>query len=717
MNEEFETISHPPEQHGENYFPKKLLCDHLKEVGLSAAQAVASIPSNQSLAPFAFIAGASHDFAKYTHFFQAYIQPENVVLQRWRSDGYKEHAFLSSLYAAYQVLRLLGEEADKERQISALLVFLAVRHHHGNLATLDDDLGISVPDSIEELNDELPGLSRRLQIAKRQVEDLREREAVLGEELDAVFVVGRPFGITIDGGVQAFLAGEWFEVFKRLASLKRWFVKQRIVGNLDEGAVSFSRLLSLFSALIDCDKRNAARLSELERPFLPVDMVDRYEEERGFTASEKEIDQLRNELYQKICKRADLAPDDQGLFTLTAPTGSGKTLAAFSAALRLREKKARKYREPGRIIYCLPYTTIVDQNYSVMREVFRQLSDFKGNEQRYLIKHHHLAELAQKVNGEELPVEQALMLTESWDSEMVVTTYVQLFDTLLGYRNANLKKLNRLANSIVLLDEVQSLPAEYWSLIHRTLQLFANTLGIIFILMTATQPELFSKEEAFELAGEPDEVSKRFDSFQRIEMRVNMEPTTLEQLATQFEEAYHPELSYLFIFNTIRSSLDFMQLLYNHSSFQSDRLVYLSSNVVPAERYRRVRKISTMTRSGLSKPPIIVSTQVVEAGVDLDVDVVIRDIGPIDSIVQAAGRCNRNAGPSKRGQVYVVNLVPEEGSRVDGAYCKMVYGAVHRDTAVELLRTYDQCTLPESALRECVQAYFQALSSRIATGK
>ena len=138
--------------------------------------------------------------------------------------------------------------------------------------------------------------------------------------------------------------------------------------------------------------------------------------------------------------------------------------------MKLRERLKENQIEP-RIIYALPFTSIIDQNFDVIEEILSSMRDFQKNKNAYMIKHHHLADISYLVDDEARPLDESLLLVESWDSEVVVTTFIQLFYTIIGYKNRFLKKYHNISNSIILLDEVQNIPMEYWPLVNIMLRI------------------------------------------------------------------------------------------------------------------------------------------------------------------------------------------------------------------------------------------------------
>jgi len=440
---------------------------------------------------------------------------------------------------------------------------------------------------------------------------------------------------------------------------------------------------------------------------LPLHPVQTYRDKQ-FGPPRNAVDRLREDLYDTVCRTIEKAPLSQKLFTITAPTGSGKTLAGLAAAFILRERMGSSVNEKPRIIYALPFTSIVDQTFRVAKKVLQAGSRADKSDppilSAWLLKHHHLAETTYYRPGDEeetLSLDRALLLIESWQSEIIITTFVQLLHTLIGSENRMLKKFHRLQNAILILDEVQNIPVEYWPLVENALRGACNHLGARVLLMTATRPEWFEKGEALELAGPEPQLRERFAILNRVMVTANPKPLTVEELAEAFIRSYQPHRSYLVILNTIKSSIVFYKLL--KEKLGLSKLYYLSTNITPLQRAARLQQLRDLLQRG--EKPVLVSTQVVEAGVDLDFDEVWRDLGPVDAVVQAAGRCNRHFSRD-RGLVQVWQLV-DRREKGEATLAQYVYGKIHTHAAKKIFG--EKTLLYEKDFYETVANYFEEI--------
>lgn len=307
-----------------------------------------------------------------------------------------------------------------------------------------------------------------------------------------------------------------------------------------------------------------------------------------------------------------------------------------------------------KIIYSLPFLSIIDQNFEVFEDVFKKVQGYTPTTD-ILLKHHHLSDIFYETKeNADYDTSESLLLIEGWNSEIIVTTFIQLFHSLISNKNRSLRKFHNIINSIVILDEVQSIPHEYWLLFKEVISLFSKCFNTYFIFVTATQPLIFdeSKDEIVELVKNK---KNYFDRFDRIELIPNIEPMFLDdfkEIVKKDVEA-NKDNNFLIVLNTINSSKNIHQYL-KSLKIPDTKLYYLSTNITPYQRLERINEI----RDNKARK-IIVSTQLIEAGVDIDVDTVYRDFSPMDSINQVSGRCNRNYTEGKKGLVKLFILKDE----------------------------------------------------------
>lgn len=673
--------SHIDRDNNNNITAKRELGQHLINVASTVKDIIANsyVENRERLSDIGWIVGLCHDFGKFTTYFQDYLLENTKLGQK------KNHGFISALFSSYQIKHLF-----KDEEYMPLFVYFMVLHHHGDLKNLDVDLILSKE---SEYNTDL---KEKLDITRLQLEDMTRN---IGDIKD----VYRKLDPSVDVG--GFLQ-DWEDFYDELNRLKFKYINSKRI-TVDMRIKYSIYMLFIYSALIDSDKREAGRVGSVERKKIPAYVIDRYRHANFSDKHDEPMAWIRDEIYDSVNKNIKGLDLNKHILTITAPTGSGKTITGFSAAVNLRGRINSEKGYTPRIVYALPFTSIIDQNYDTIHKILEGIDDFKENENLYIIKHHHLADVKYMEDDKERPVDESLALIEAWESEIVVTTFIQFFYTLIGYRNRMLKKYHNIAGSIVILDEVQNIPMEYWGDVGKVLKYTSEILNMYIILMTATKPLIFGEGEYVELVDTPD---KYFKGLDRVSLLPNMEEMDIESFTEEIVQNYDPYKSYMIVMNTIVSSIEVFEKL---KEKMKDRykenmpeFIYLSANIVPYRRKRKLEEVKRKLKAG--KKLFIVSTQVVEAGVDIDLDVVIRDIGPFDSIMQVAGRCNRENGPQK-GKVFVYNLIRDSGRY----YYEHIYGKVHCFTTREILK--DEREINESSFLGMIEAYFEKARERTAS--
>ena len=392
----------------------------------------------------------------------------------------------------------------------------------------------------------------------------------------------------------------------------------------------------LFSSLIDADRMDAASRKPMERVNWEK-LEGKLETHLQKISGESSIDKIRAEISHDCRAFADRP---KGLFRLSVPTGGGKTLASLRFALRHAKK-----HNMDRVFYIIPYTSIIDQNAQVVREILDP--DLAGN---IVLEHHSNL-------TDEVEKHQDGCLAENWDVPVVFSTMVQFLETLFGAGTRGARRMHQLSNAIIVFDEIQTLPIKTVHLFNNAVNFIVSHCGSSVILCTATQPlldQVDAEKGAIRFSENPEmmqNVKTLFEALRRTKVEDGRKPggwNTQEISQFTLEEAERAN-SVLIVVNTKASAREIFK------EFKEPKkccIFHLSTNMCPAHRMEVLSTIKLRLKE--KKPTICVSTQLIEAGVDVDFGCVIRYLAGIDSITQAAGRCNRN-GLRPSGRVIVLN--------------------------------------------------------------
>ena len=608
----FDYIAHVRQDSSENWHSHPLQ-KHLQKVAQLAKRF-----AGRYGALFAEYAGLLHDLGKFQEAFQKYIrhasgfEKENAHLEDVESTKLRKipHSTAGAKYAVEHLNPFFGH----------LLAYLIAGHHAGLADWYDNG---SLKRRLQQADDELTASFSGLV------------ESGLSED---------SFLLSNNDLTQDFLAfWEKPEQEKLFKELHIW-------------------LRFLFSCLVDADfldteafmngyaNADAAQTAGLRPKFPSLDELHRRYEQYMAQLLEKAdknstLNQERHAILQQCFSAAET---DRTLFSLTVPTGGGKTLASLGFALKHALKFGKK-----RIIYAIPFTSIIEQNANVFRKAL-------GDD--VVLEHHSNLEVK-----EDKETAKTRLATENWDAPLIVTTNVQLFESLFAAKTSRCRKIHNIADSVVILDEAQQLPRDFQKPITDMMRVLARDYGVTFVLCTATQPELGKNIDAFGrtiLEGLPDVreiVADKIalsEKLRRVCIKMpssNGETQSWQEIADEI--AARPCV--LAVVNTRKHA----QKLF--AALPSDGIkLHLSANMCATHRSEviaLVRRYLALYRAGsLHKPLWLVSTQLIEAGVDLDFPCVYRAMAGLDSIAQAAGRCNREGKLPQLGEVVVFRA--EEGA-------------------------------------------------------
>lgn len=389
------------------------------------------------------------------------------------------------------------------------------------------------------------------------------------------------------------------------------------------------------------------------------------------------VNQIRHQIYQACLQAAPMPP---GVFRLTVPTGGGKTLSGMAFAL-----KHALAHDLDRVIVAIPYTSIIEQTAEVYRDIF-------GKEA--VLEHHSAVNWDGDLDSPDSRQAWARLASENWDVPIVITTTVQLFESLFANRTSRCRKLHNIVRSVLILDEVQMLPTGLLTPILDVLQDLADHYHVSVVLCSATQPALEDSpyvnglREIRSIVPNPE---RYFDALKRVHYEL---PQGREWSWEQVVSEMHSASQCMAVVNTKKDALVLLDALNDPDA------LHLSTLLCGAHRRHVLAEVHNRLHAG--KPCRLVATQVVEAGVDLDFPVVLRAMGPLDRIVQAAGRCNRE-GQLQAGRVIVFR--PAEGKVPAGSY------RTGTDTAASLLSQTDVDLHDPGLYRIYFEWLYQAIDS------
>jgi CRISPR-associated endonuclease Cas3-HD len=755
-------LSHPAED-GQD---ERALWDHLSGVSERAADVIVG-----ELSAVERLLGLAHDFPKATPAFQRHVRDEDP-------DGPKHHARLAAL-VAYFFLERNGYERDV-----CLAGMLAVAKHHGHAPDTAAYLRQSIKNprndsSDSDLTMQAIGQASEIESHTPEFADHVFEEAV-GEGAWERFLdrLGTPFdSLLLDAIVEG--AGE------------QRGLSPTVDIDPDQFSASFyTTFLVLFGGLTLADKTDAAGIEDdddrLQGEMPDISDLESHLSDLGGDAGsdiEEDLNAVRGEIQARIPERtATFLDSDCSVGTLTLPTGYGKTLAGLIAAFKIREERG------GRIVYALPFTSIIDQTASILREIFD--ADPTGN---LLTVHHHLAETrtVDKQSVEDETDENAsheVLLAESWRTGLTLTTFVQLFESLAGPTNGQSLKLPALQGSTVIIDEPQAIPQHWWPLARRLIGFLTEELNARVLLMTATQPTLVEDSKTFELlpkdmlteieqaefsGSSPSRVTYRLhdtalattnenrlehevaaktlsetvrrredvlaicntigstrlltDEFTDAVARAGTEPVSVAELytsrlsdtddiggfdSTVDDEGVRPSRE--------RASL-VREVINSARTQQTPAYLHLTTRVRPCDREFLLAVANDLAGSEL--PFALISTQLVEAGVDISFDAVFRDFAPLDAIVQAAGRCNRSYERApETGEMTIWHLEPPSDGNTPPSTA--VYAPnrdrgetdllMHTRDALETVQMEHGATIPDDIVAgNIVKEYHESVGKRV----
>jgi CRISPR-associated endonuclease/helicase Cas3 len=637
--------------------PQKPLEVHLFNVAKFSKESVLEkyIENKELYSQIAFLIGVSHDFAKSTTYFQKYLFDH-------KTTQLARHGLLSAVFGYYVIHEYINNNHSDDFWFFAPIAWIVILRHHGNIKNI-----MGMDGEAKKLKDDIGHL-------KKQILDIKENNF---EELTLIYT---HWDIDVE---------KFFLKFDNIISKIKKDLKKLSRG---EGPENYFLILFFYSILLDADKLDASETEKPNRIPISGDLVDKFKKLK-FEDNKSGINKIREESYLEVINSLNLLElSNEKILSINLPTGCGKTLTGLSFSLKLRKRIEKEMGFSPKIIYSLPFLSIIDQN----AEIFSEILSLNGSKSQknitsnLFLKHHHLSDVRyikndEQDNGLEMDTGKSKLLIEGWYSEVIVTTFIQLFYSLITNKNRAARKFHNITNSIIILDEIQSVPSEYWESINLILKYLSQQFNCWIILMTATEPLIFKSDE--EIKPLVSQREKYFNEFNRIDYEFNLETEEFDDFKEIVwnEIVSKPEKDIMVVLNTINSS----QELYGHirdklegnisvdeigiANVNNTKLINLSTLIIPNHRLKRIKKI----KEGGGKRNIIITTQIVEAGVDISVNIIFRDMAPLDSIVQTAGRCNRN-NSCEKGLTKIFVLKDHSGKHLSSyVYNSTLISATH----------------------------------------
>ncbi len=673
--------------------PEKPLKHHLEEVEL-AAMAILGRHSRQPFASLGIDVAQTmrqlagwHDIAKGTAYFQEYISNgeswEKKVRQNQASNDEKTHTPLGALLAADHFSR----HAKEQPWFVPLLITLAIRGHHSRLPTMKSLCG---------------GLDTQADLLAKQADNLSPDVVVSHESLSNAIdrITNDGFDAVYDATMEL-VEQQWPD------SLKETPVTEMVRIRL---AVQFC-----FSCLLEADKALLINPTLVDyfgatpRAY-PATLV---EDQLPAGDAVSAINQQRRLAYQAVISDAASPMNDVRPRVLTLPTGLGKTRCAAGWAIHWRSRIERDTGVRPKILVVLPFLSVIEQTAKVYRELLgleEHSNDVHLQTSHSLSLRDHMDVETDSLEGDAKDDAQgrAEFMLDTWRSEIVLTTFDQFLLALMDAKSRHQQRFHNLCDALIIIDEVQAFPVHLWHPVGTLLTELAAVGGARLLLMTATQPGIIPAASRLELIENPGRFAQpRY----QMEFDLNEQPLSewLAKIAVELK-ARREIAKWLLVFNTRRCAQDVYRYLRGELDGLPQELMLLSSDIVPRDRLARIERIKS------SSACIAVTTQCVEAGVDIDMDLVVRDFAPMDSLVQVAGRCNRN-GKRQRQTVRVIRLINErEDGTIDKAFCEYVYRdarnqtTIQLDTTAELLR--GARVINEEVVTELAEQYFAELANK-----
>lgn len=640
--------SHPPDSDS----PETKLTDHLENVGSSCFNIAPETHTEWNDLNFKEVCqdiGFLHDIGKLTQEFQRYIH-DNA--NQTKENKYKNHSRFGAIITAIAI-----KEKYDNTSLSYAAYCIVLEHHNAIERNLERELEVFKGRGNDNMRE----------VIKWQLDDISKNTEEIADE------ILQKVSPDLDWNhCKSVLDSNFFEFIREIGAVRD-----------PQKEKMYYTVLSGWSTLILSDKLDAAGIYK-EYGFsqdLTYDTLSSHIESLQ-SKDMSHLNELRESARINVLNNRDLIDSSKNnIYNITLETGFGKTYTGLSTALKVMEEG----NEDRNIIYTLPYTSIIDQVDAEIQSIF----DVDPTSTEYTV-HHYLSDTRSNPKDESesdsLERRTQSMLAKTWSSDITLTTFVQLFESLVGPTNSQGLKIPSLKNSIIILDEPQALSYEWWELIPQLCRYLIETYDVTIISMTATQPTLFKMSEEIdnvvELVSKRNLFTEYLEKNPRVKYNINEYAYKFINEGNVDSTISHDELSKKLIHNNKKSKMAICNTISsaetltknviqklkkekidhyvinelegsNPPNNESIAVAHLTTHLSPKKREEILNQIKNAIQS--DENIIVISTQLIEAGVDISFETIYRDLAPLTSIVQAAGRCNRN-GELNIGEVNIVRL-------------------------------------------------------------
>ncbi|MCX7870019.1 MAG: CRISPR-associated helicase Cas3' [bacterium] len=693
--------------------PDKYLIDHLRNTANISKKLYSNIfvknnimgLNKDELIDISLIIAYYHDLGKATKYFQEYLfETNNNKKNKLKVSPLTKHSLISAILAFFALKEYLIPKniSEELRYIIPYIGFIVIKKHHSYLENLYDNISID----------------------KNNIDILKEQLNSIEENLDNSFFNEIPYLEKSLNNTKNLLYNynEFHKYFNKVSfceMYKKIFnLNEKVLGLGDENSLyelagKYIFTFLIMSILLFADRRDAAniQLFYFNQDFIDYDIFDDYVNNLNKNTLNQDVEnnnnqflKLRQETYNKI-KQEILNDLFDNIIGVNLPTGIGKTLINLNLALKIKEKIKSNFNYHPKVIYSLPFLSIIDQVDELIKKAF----NFKkiNLTSNLYISHHYLSKFEYKIDNSDENIEyldllKGELMIENWDSHIVLTTFVKLFETITKNKVSTLMRFYNLISSIVILDEVQNIPYKYYSFLNTIFKALSYYFNNYFILSTATKPIILQTNKTLAY-------KELYINLNRVKINFNIyEDLTLQDLKNKLLDVFKYYRNILVILNTIRSAKEFYKLLKQEIIDNQIKIYFLSSHIIPKQRLQIIKDIKNRVYDNYKQ--IVVSTQLIEAGVDLDFDYAIRDFGPLDSIIQVAGRTNRNYNNLQPCNIDIYKILDEKNQRYFYSY---IYDKILTENTINMILEINSNEIYEKDFYNIYEIYNNLLINKV----